>query len=53
MRVETSQEIKAFNNRTNLTIVELPDGLIINLNVSCFGLEIINFVWHLNSALLK
>jgi len=43
MRVESSQEFKAFNNRTNLTIVELPDGLIINIFMfqeMCFGLKI-------------
>jgi hypothetical protein len=28
MCMESSQEFKAFNNRTNLTIVKLPDGLI-------------------------
>lgn len=43
MRVESSQEFKAFINRTNLTIVELPDGLIINIFMfqeMCFGLKI-------------
>lgn len=56
MRVESSQEFKTFNNRRNLTIVELPDGLIINIFMfqeMCFGLKIyMAFKQHITSIII-